>query len=45
MTLKEFVEYFKREHKLDVQMLSCGVSMLFSFFMNKQKKEERLPMT
>ena len=43
-TLKEFIEWFSREHKLDVSMVSQGVSMLWSSFIGKKKSEERLPM-
>ncbi|NXD32169.1 UBA1 enzyme, partial [Spelaeornis formosus] len=31
-TLQEFIDYFQNEHKLDVQMVSQGVSMLWSGF-------------
>ncbi|KZP12096.1 ubiquitin-activating enzyme E1 [Athelia psychrophila] len=43
-TLKEFIAWFKNTHKLDVSMVSQGVSMLWSSWAGKKKNEERLPM-
>jgi len=43
-TLQEIVDWFQNEHKLEVGMVSQGVSMLWSSFIGKKKSEERLPM-
>ncbi|KAH6915432.1 ubiquitin activating enzyme [Coprinopsis sp. MPI-PUGE-AT-0042] len=43
-TLKEVIDYFQDKHKLEVSMVSQGVSMLWASFYAKKKSEERLPM-
>ncbi|CAO3643037.1 unnamed protein product [Cunninghamella blakesleeana] len=44
LTLKEFIDYFQKEHNLEVTMLSSGVSMLYAFFLPKKKVEDRLSL-
>lgn len=44
ITLGAFMDYFENEYNLEISMLSYGVSILYSFFANKKKVEERKAM-
>jgi len=44
MTLSELIKHFKEKERLEITMLSSGVSMLYSSFMAKKKVEERMKM-
>ncbi|KAJ9113011.1 hypothetical protein QFC22_006107 [Naganishia vaughanmartiniae] len=43
-TLQGMIDWFKNEHKLEVSMVSSGVSMLWSSFTPAAKSKERLAM-
>ncbi|WVF71622.1 hypothetical protein IAT40_006430 [Kwoniella sp. CBS 6097] len=43
-TLREFLNWFQNTHKLEVQMVSQGVSMLWSAFVPAKKAAERMDM-
>eukprot|EP00668_Euglena_longa_P015862 GGOE01020036.1.p1 GENE.GGOE01020036.1~~GGOE01020036.1.p1 ORF type:complete len:1011 (-),score=303.01 GGOE01020036.1:145-3156(-) len=42
ITLKEFLEWFEKQHKLEISMISAGASIVYSFFGAKAKLVERL---
>ncbi|XP_067854572.1 ubiquitin-like modifier-activating enzyme 1 [Heptranchias perlo] len=42
MTLKEFLDYFKNKHNLDVTFVTCGICMLYGSIMSEEKQKERL---
>jgi ubiquitin-activating enzyme E1 len=44
VTLQEFLDLFKERYGLEVTMISCGVSILYSSFTNPAKLAERLGM-
>ncbi|KAF9452196.1 ubiquitin activating enzyme [Macrolepiota fuliginosa MF-IS2] len=43
-TLQDIIKWFRNNHKLEIAMVSQGVSMLWSTFVGKKKSEERLPL-
>jgi len=44
VSLQQFLDYMRDDLKLEVSMLSYGISILYSFFASKKKIQERLPM-
>jgi len=43
LTLQQFIDHFKEKYQLEVTMISCGVAMVYAFFMGKDKLAERMP--
>nr|CDJ83602.1 UBA THIF-type NAD FAD binding fold and Ubiquitin-activating enzyme and Ubiquitin-activating enzyme repeat and Ubiquitin-activating enzyme e1 domain containing protein [Haemonchus contortus] len=43
-TLQEAVDWIQNETGLEVTMLSSGVSLIYSFFMDAKKRAHRMPM-
>ncbi|KAL5474908.1 hypothetical protein EMCRGX_G026935 [Ephydatia muelleri] len=44
MTLEEFIAYFKTHHGLEISMLSHDVAIIYSFFMQADKVQQRMKM-
>ena len=44
VSLQQFLQHFKDTYGLEVSMISCGVSMLYSGFTPQAKLQARLPM-
>ena len=45
MTLKDLLAHVEDNYHANLSMLSAGVTILFSDFMNRAKREERMKMT
>ena len=45
MTLGGLIDYLEEKYGLELSMLSSGVSILFSDFMDRKKVTQRKPMT
>jgi len=44
ITLKEYMQFFETKYNMEVNMISTGVSIIYSFFANKKKIAERMTM-
>jgi hypothetical protein len=45
LTVDGLIDYMSEEYQLDVSMLSSGVTILYSDFMDRKKQAERKTMT
>eukprot|EP01006_Ploeotia_vitrea_P033261 TRINITY_DN65408_c0_g1_i2.p1 TRINITY_DN65408_c0_g1~~TRINITY_DN65408_c0_g1_i2.p1 ORF type:complete len:769 (+),score=121.28 TRINITY_DN65408_c0_g1_i2:784-3090(+) len=43
VSLQEFIDYFMKEHQLEISIISAGKAIIYSFFAPKAKLKERLP--
>jgi ubiquitin-activating enzyme E1 len=43
LTLKQFIDYFKDKHQLEVTMVSAGKCLLYGSHHPKDKKDDRMP--
>lgn len=44
VTMKEFIDFFQNKYKLEITMMSSGSAVIYSFFGNKKKIQERMAM-
>lgn len=44
MTVQDLYDYFEKEHKLEITMLSQGVALIYSFFISGESKRKRMLM-
>jgi ubiquitin-activating enzyme E1 len=42
--MKEFLDHFEEEHKLEISMMSSGTGVVYNFFTSKEKLKRRMGM-